>query len=1101
MTDNLLGQVSLHNRNRKGSRVLTILLFWGILLSFGAGARDTLDLTGEWRLRLDAEDQGLNANWPALPLTGNDRIELPNTTDCVGLGFPLDTNTMLHAAAFPTTTRFPGVKEPTRADEHGYLVRRHLFVGPAWYEREIEVPKGWQGHPVALRIERTLWKTDVWLDGRWIGSCDSLVAEHRHELGILAPGRHRLTVRVDNRMIHNLSTVTHAYGPETQTRWNGMIGTITLEAANSLSVHSVAVFPASNRRSVRVVLQLVNAESEVVSSSLKLRLLPERGARPVAESSFEVTCTRGTNLQEFTLPLLQPARAWNEFHPVRYRIQATLETGNGLRDEKSVLFGFRHIERIGKEMRLNGRTVFLRGTLDCAMYPNTGHPPMTVRGWERVLGVVKEYGFNHVRFHTWCPPEAAFEAADSLGLYLQPEAPAWVDDWGTRTITKPSGIGRDPQITEFLRAELRRMSEAYGNHPSFLLCTIGNEFGMQSTDWARVNDMVEEIKTLDPRRLYSGCTARRHLAADDFWVTHNSGASTRGVGPAHTDWDFAKAVEASPVPVIAHETGQRPVFPDYEKLLPKFTGPLLPLNLERYHRTMLTNGLSGQRPDFVRASAQFQLIQYKAEHEAMLRTRGYAGYQLLMLNDFSGQSEALVGILDPFWETKGVVRASEVRTWNAPTVVLARFPKFVWTSDEVFSAKLQVANFGPHDLPAGVVEWSLQQHRGKTVVRGRMHANAALVGSVTDLGSIAVALDRFQEPVAVTLCVRFAGVENQWNLWVYPLYPTDPEPTDVLITSSLNDAAFETLESGGRVLLLAHGAKNSHAARTGFESVYWSAGWWGNKFSSLGVLCNPKHPALKEFPNDGFSDWQWRDLCAGATTFDLTGAPGGFRPIVQPVPNFHYTTLLAHVFEARVSRGSLLVCGYDLLNDLDRRPSARQFRLSLLRYVNSTAFNPAMELALPLIRDRCSIAGLRRFGAKIVQVDSEDREHENLADNILDGDPATIWHTRWQPQDDPMPHELIVDLGREIPLQGIKYLPRQDQSNGRIAQADVFTSVRSGDWGKALGHLQGQDRRELQEVLFPQTTSARYLRLVIRSEVNNRPFAAVAELDIIPAVP
>ena len=103
------------------------------------------------------------------------------------------------------------------------------------------------------------------------------------------------------------------------------------------------------------------------------------------------------------------------------------------------------------------------------------------------------------------------------------------------------------------------------------------------------------------------------------------------------------------------------------------------MNLERYRRALVANGLGGQMKDFVRASARFQLTQYKAEHEAMLRTRGYAGYQLLMLNDFTGQSEALVGILDPFWETKGVVSAAEVRAWNAPTVVLARFAKFVWT--------------------------------------------------------------------------------------------------------------------------------------------------------------------------------------------------------------------------------------------------------------------------------------------------------------------------------------------------------------------------------------------------------------------------------------
>jgi len=224
------------------------------------------------------------------------------------------------------------------------------------------------------------------------------------------------------------------------------------------------------------------------------------------------------------------------------------------------------------------------------------------------------------------------------------------------------------------------------------------------------------------------------------------------------------------------------------------------------------------------------------------------------------------------------------------------------------------------------------------------------------------------------------------------------------VTHALDDTALNTLKSGGKVLLLAHGLKNSHAARTGFESVYWSAGWWGNKFSSLGVLCDPQHPALKEFPNDGWSDWQWRDLCAGATTFDLTGAPTGFRPIVQPVPDFHFNTLLGQVFEARVGSGSLLVCGYDLTRHLDERPAARQFRRSLFRYAGSTSFRPTAELPPGWIETHHHIAGLAGRSATVLHTSSEDLAHDNVAANVLDGDPATFWHTRWQPQTDPLPH-------------------------------------------------------------------------------------------------
>lgn len=932
-----------------------------LLLLRPAFAGETLHLAGPWQLRLDPEDRGVREQWSANPLPNPATITLPTTTDLAGFGFPLDLQTLRHATNYPTTTRFPGVKEPERADEHGYLVRRHLFVGPAWYEREVVIPRSWKDHSITLRLERALWQTDAWIDGRAAGSHDSLVAEHRHELGVLSPGPHRLTVRVDNRMIYNLSTITHAYGPETQTRWNGLLGQLALEASPPLALRALEAFPAPDRRAVRARMRVANQEGSTRAWSLRVRLLPERNGRALAEKQVTVDCPPGLSEAEVTLNLAEPAQAWDEFQTTRYRLRVTTDPATGTRDPLETTFGFRHVERVGRELRLNGRPLFLRGTLDCAVYPRTGHPPMTVPEWERVLGVVKEYGFNHVRFHTWCPPDAAFEAADRLGVYLQAEAPAWVDDWGTETVTHPLGLGHDPSVANFVRDELRRMSEAYGNHPSFLLCAAGNEFGMNHTDWTQVNGWIEEIKARDSRRLYTACGARRNLPADDFWFTHHTAASTRGVGPAHTDWDFVSAAAASPVPVIAHETGQRPVFPDYARLLPKFTGPLLPLNLERYRRSLVDHGLADQNHDFVEASARFQFQQYKAEHEAMRRTRGYAGYQLLMLNDFTGQSEALVGLLDPFGESKGVIRAAEVRQWNAPSVLLARFPKYVWTTEETFRARLDLAHFGGADLPAGSVQWTLKNRRGQTLGRGSLTTKPIPTGTVTDLGALTRSLRDFAAPQALTLTVRYRELENRWNLWIYPApqgtqegpKPPDPGADKVHVTTLFDETARDALRKGGRVLLLAHGVKSPRAATTGFESVYWSAGWWGNRFSSLGLLCDPRHPALAEFPTEAWADWQWRELRTGATTFALDDAPMELRGIVQPVPDFHFNTRLAQVFEVQVGPGALLVCGFDLSTRLAERPAARQLRQSLLDYARSPAFRPAIAAEEAWVQSVC----------------------------------------------------------------------------------------------------------------------------------------------------
>jgi hypothetical protein len=1055
-----------------------------------------MSLAGSWAIRLDSGDEGLAAGWPGEPLRTEQRINLPSTTDLAGLGFALDTNAMLHLTNFPQTTRFPGVKDPRRADEHGYLVRRHLFVGPAWYERDLVVPDGWKGKQLHMQIERAMWKTEVWVDGQSKGTCDSLVAPHRFELGKLAPGRHRLTVRVDNRMVHNISTVTHAYGPETQSRWNGMVGDISIEAVESVSIKSIAVYPAPDRKSVRLSITIRNASADTGGVHLAARLLVGTATNVIAGNASDTRCEPGETDHSLSILLQQAAEPWDEFSPALYHVQVVLAASSGVESKASATFGFRQVERSDRGLRLNGRRLFLRGTLDCCVYPGTGHPPESVAEWSRILGIVKDYGFNHVRFHTWCPSAAAFEAADHLGVYLEPETPAWVDDWGVNTVTRPLGIGRDSEVFAYLKTEMRRMAEAYGNHPSFLMLTMGNEFGERSTDWGAVDAAMVEMKRLDPRRLYSGCTARRHLPSDDYWITHSTGSATRGVGPAHTDWDFSKAVMASPVPVLSHETGQRPVFPDYEELLPKFTGPLLPLNLERYRLKLVESGLASQARQFLQASAHFQLVQYKAEHEAMLRTAGLAGYQLLMLNDFTGQSEALVGVLDPFWESKGIVTERDVRSWNSPTTVLARFSKFVWNNQETLQVRFEAAQFGPADIAAGKLEWSLAAWEGRVVASGTKDRIATPTGTVSPLDAVTIALTELKEPASLVLKAKFGHSENQWNLWAYPLSTPEPEPSGFLVCKRLDDEAQGVLRDGGKVLLLAHGLKNPCAAGARFESVYWSAGWWGNKFSSLGILCDPKHPALAGFPNAGWSDWQWHDLLRGATTIHLQGAPKSFRPIVQAVPDFHYPALLAHVFEAKVGAGSLMVCGFDLQSNLDRRIAARQFRQSLYRYLASPAFSPAQTLPPDLIGQLLSPAGLQGRGAK-AKADSEDVANGNVAANAIDGDPSTFWHTQWQPSVHPMPHELVIDLGQERQLKGFRYHPRIDQANGRIAEAQIYGALTSPVWGEPLATVHWPNSDAVQEVRFAKSISARYLRVLIQSEVTGQPFASIAELNII----
>ena len=189
----------------------------------------TLSLAGRWRFQLDPHDVGRQSKWFQREL--DDSIQLPGTTDDAKKGYRLNPETMTYPVDV-LRTRWPNTADVIRADQAGQLVRPYYYVGKAWYQRTLEIPAGWAGRFVQLRLERVIWQTRVWLDDRAIGSHDSLVAEHRYDLGIVSPGRHCLTICVDNDLVHNIGIIGHAYGPETQSRWNGIVGRIDLTASS-----------------------------------------------------------------------------------------------------------------------------------------------------------------------------------------------------------------------------------------------------------------------------------------------------------------------------------------------------------------------------------------------------------------------------------------------------------------------------------------------------------------------------------------------------------------------------------------------------------------------------------------------------------------------------------------------------------------------------------------------------------------------------------------------------------------------------------------------------------------------------------------------------
>ena len=159
-----------------------------------------------------------------------------------------------------------------------------------------------------------------------------------------------------------------------------------------------------------------------------------------------------------------------------------------------------------------------------------------------------------------------------------------------------------------------------------------------------------------------------------------------------------------------------------------------------------------------------------------------------------------------------------------------------------------------------------------------------------------------------------------------------------------DDATRKQLAAGRTVVLLLDPQQTAHTVPTTFTTAFWANAWFPDRHETMGILCQPSHAALKDFPTATHADWQWWDLMRGSRAFVLTGATAGLKPAVQVIDDAARSYPLGAVFEARVGRGKLLATSFDLINSLDTRLAARQLRSSLLRYAASRDFDPRAEL-------------------------------------------------------------------------------------------------------------------------------------------------------------
>ena len=653
-----------------------------------------------------------------------------------------------------------------------------------------------------------------------------------------------------------------------------------------------------------------------------------------------------------------------------------------------------HIE--GAHFFANGHRIFLRGKHDAAVWPLTGHVDMSVEGWMKYLGTCKEYGINHVRFHSWCPPEAAFVAADSLGIYLQPELPFW-----------GSFNKKDERLMAFLHQEGENILREYGHHPSFRMMALGNELW---GDIDKMKEFVDDFRKIAPDKYYT-FGSNYYLGYQgikegmDYFTTCRIGGEGWGKYNTHTRGSFsfadaydggminhfhpnstmnfdeacdpwakpqawqkpdASRKQAAGIPIISHETGQFQTYPDYREMK-KYTGVLHPYNFEVFRRRLAAAGMLSQADDFHKASGLWSVKLYKADIEMDLRTRNMAGFQLLDIQDYPGQGSAFVGILDAFMESKGITTPEEWRQWCSPVVPLLEVEKFCFEDGEKIQAKVKVANYGGSSLYGKKLKWKIGDAEG---VMNIFTYDEGLI----DVGVLDEEIS-VDNPTKLLLTLNIEGTEarNSYELWAYPKKAL--EKKGVIIARDLNEEVVKVLEKGGKVLWMPTASSHFVAADDTlsqsdnatpytvgglFQTDYWNYRMFkticeNNKKKvspgTLGILTNPEHPIFKGFPTEMHTNWQWFPVVKESHPLVLDNFAKDYRPIVQVIDNIERNHKLGLVMEWKVGAGKLLVCMSDL-EKAAKYPEGKAFYQSVIDYMRSASFNPSAEITVDELKKK-----------------------------------------------------------------------------------------------------------------------------------------------------
>lgn len=1018
-----------------------------------------MDIGGIWRYQLDPDDVGIREEWYKNSLK-NKGFKLPGTTAENNIGEALNIDVKLNEDC---------VKR---------LRENYSYLGAAWYQREIEIPLEWKEKRIILFLERIIFESTVWINDKKVGVEDSLSTPHFFDLTdfINYGEKNLLTIRIDNRDIHNIGEWPSAYTDETQTIWNGIVGKLELRIKDKVSIENVQIYPNIEEEKIKVKIKVANITKNSVKAELNLRV-KDKNNKIKAKLNTSLNISDPILIKEFEFKLDEDIELWDEFNTNLYKLELSLKAKNkkdSYLDKRVEIFAFRDFSVSGTNFIVNGNKTFLRGTLDCCIYPKTAYPPTCVKKWEEIFQTARNYGLNHIRFHSWCPPEAAFTAADRKGLYLQVEGPVWMDNWNLP-------VGKYPEHYEYLPLEAERIIETYGNHPSFVLFSNGNEL---NGDFELLHDIIKDLKTKDKRHLYTLTSNwdRKLDSEDDFFIAQSvDGVGVRGQYfhkqmTKTTKLNYEEAVQLRDVPVISHEIGQYSVYPDIDEI-EEYNGPLRPVNFEAIRNDLTQKNLPAYADKFTQGSGKLAVQLYKDEIESALRTKGLGGFQLLGLHDFTGQSTATIGILNSFWESKGLISAEEFSHYCGPITLLLNMDQRIYTTDDLFQADIQLANYSNQALEEILVDFNILDKNREIYYSTFISVSKIEIGDIKKIGNIYddffSVLDQASN-FTIQLSLRGTDITNEWDIWVYPDESSVGRSEildDIIIKRSYDPEIEEELKAGKKVLILPTEKELSNSFEGSFFPVFWSPVHFKSKLP-CGIYSDNQHPIFNKFPTDFYSSYQWEDLLNNSVSICLDDLPQELTPIVQVIPNFFYNHKLANILEAEIANGKVVICSIDIVNNLEERPEARQLRNSILEYMNNSQFDPQYKLSLKQLKSIFATSNDNAERSNLISTNKPAKADSESAGHIAGYGNNQNAETYWMAADNKNGHWWQVDLGDVYRITSTKVTFIKEANYLYV----IKVSNDGKNWSTAVNKT-GQIENK-KEVLDKFTEEARYVRII-----------------------